>query len=103
MLALTATPGADVQRVQAVVDALHISRIEIREAEAPEIRKYMNEKVGDLRNGDSWWMMELTSQHTEKHCVAMGSIIEGFRDRWVAIMKVCPLVVCSQQRTWLTV
>jgi ATP-dependent DNA helicase MPH1 len=44
-LALTATPGADVPRVQAVVDALHISRIEIREAEAPEIRKYMNEKV----------------------------------------------------------
>lgn len=45
VLALTATPGADVQRVQSVVDALHISRIEIREAEAPEIRKYMNEKV----------------------------------------------------------
>jgi len=45
VLALTATPGADVPRVQAVVDALHISRIEIREAEAPEIRKYMNEKV----------------------------------------------------------
>lgn len=45
VLALTATPGADVARVQAVVDALHISRIEIREAEAPEIRKYMNEKV----------------------------------------------------------
>ncbi|KAL7420918.1 3'-5' DNA helicase [Cryptotrichosporon argae] len=44
VLALTATPGADVPRVQAVVDALHISRIEIREAEAPEIRKYMNEK-----------------------------------------------------------
>lgn len=32
-------------KVQGVVDALHISRIEIREAEAPEIRKYMNEKV----------------------------------------------------------
>jgi ATP-dependent DNA helicase MPH1 len=45
VLALTATPGADVPRVQAVVDALHISRIEIREAEAPEISKYMNEKV----------------------------------------------------------
>ena len=45
VLALTATPGADVPRVQAVVDALHISRIEIREAEAPEIRRYMNEKV----------------------------------------------------------
>ena len=47
VLALTATPGADVSKVQAVVDALHISRIEIREAEAPEIRKYMNEKVSN--------------------------------------------------------
>jgi ATP-dependent DNA helicase MPH1 len=45
VLALTATPGGDVPKVQGVVDALHISRIEIREAEAPEIRKYMNEKV----------------------------------------------------------
>lgn len=45
VLALTATPGADVPKVQGVVDALHISRIEIREAEAPEISKYMNEKV----------------------------------------------------------
>lgn len=33
------------EKVQNVVDALHISRIEIREAEAPEIRKYMNTKV----------------------------------------------------------
>lgn len=45
VLALTATPGADVEKVQNVVDALHISRIEIREAEAPEIRKYMNTKA----------------------------------------------------------
>lgn len=45
VLALTATPGSTVERVQDVVEALHISRIEIREAEAPEIRKYMNDKV----------------------------------------------------------
>ncbi|WWD20885.1 hypothetical protein CI109_105362 [Kwoniella shandongensis] len=69
VLALTATPGADVPRVQAVVDALHISRIEIREAEAPDIKKYMNEK------------------RTEKHFVQMGDVIEGFRDRWAALMK----------------
>ncbi|WVR08777.1 hypothetical protein IAU60_005835 [Kwoniella sp. DSM 27419] len=69
VLALTATPGADVPRVQAVVDALHISRIEIREAEAPEIRKYMNEK------------------HTEKHVVPMSDVIADFRDRWAALMR----------------
>jgi ATP-dependent DNA helicase MPH1 len=31
--------------VQEVVDNLHISRVEIREAEAPEIQKYMFKKV----------------------------------------------------------
>ena len=86
VLALTATPGADVPRVQAVVDALHISRIEIREAEAPEIRKYMNQKV---------WVEShliervlIAPQRTSKHLVPMGPIIEGFRDRWASLMRV---------------
>ncbi|WVQ86187.1 hypothetical protein IAT38_008355 [Cryptococcus sp. DSM 104549] len=69
VLALTATPGADVPKVQAVVDALHISRIEIREAEAPEISRYMNQK------------------HTEQHIVPMSDVIVDFRDRWAALMK----------------
>lgn len=75
MLALTATPGADVQRVQSVVDALHISRIEIREAEAPEIRKYMNEKVCLL----------LISQYmtSDTDCLAYGEALcgDGLRHR----------------------
>jgi hypothetical protein len=70
VLALTATPGADVPRVQGVVDALHISRIEIREAEDPGIRRYMNEKT------------------TERHVVRMGEGVEGFRDRWAGLMRV---------------
>ncbi|KAI9633416.1 uncharacterized protein MKK02DRAFT_18316 [Dioszegia hungarica] len=69
VLALTATPGADVPKVQGVVDALHISRIEIREAEDPAISKYMNEK------------------HTEQHVVPMSDVIEGFRDRWAVLMR----------------
>lgn len=42
------------------------------------------------------WYLVLIVQHTEKHCVAMGSIIEGFRDRWVAIMKVSSRFVSSR-------
>ncbi|WVQ77137.1 hypothetical protein IAR50_006820 [Cryptococcus sp. DSM 104548] len=68
VLALTATPGSDVEKVQNVVDALHISRIEIREAEAPEIRKYMNTK------------------HIEKHVIPMSDTIEDFRDRLGELM-----------------
>lgn len=67
--------------MQGVVDALHISRIEIREAEAPEIQRYMNKKVCELQ-------YQPDHQIIEKHVVKMGPIIEELRDRWAALMKV---------------
>jgi ATP-dependent DNA helicase MPH1 len=48
IVALTATPGRTTEKVQNIVDALHISRVEIREAEAPEIQRYMFKKVRSL-------------------------------------------------------
>lgn len=45
ILALTATPGRTPEAVQALVDALHISRIEIRDEQSLDIRGYINEKV----------------------------------------------------------
>jgi ATP-dependent DNA helicase MPH1 len=45
VLALTATPGGSPEAVQAIVDALHISRIEIRDEQSLDIRNYINEKV----------------------------------------------------------
>ena len=45
VLALTATPGRTPDAVQAIVDALHISRIEIRDEQSLDIRRYINEKV----------------------------------------------------------
>lgn len=45
VLALTATPGGKPEAVQAIVDALHISRIELRDEQSLDIRKYMHEKV----------------------------------------------------------
>lgn len=71
VLALTATPGSTVERVQDVVEALHISRIEIREAEAPEIRKYMNDKVRHSAGYSLLSLQELITPHLaygETHC-----------------------------------
>ena len=48
MLALTATPGSTPEAVQAIVDSLHISRIELRDEQSLDIRKYINEKVWRL-------------------------------------------------------
>lgn len=45
VLALTATPGRTPEAVQAIVDSLHISRIELRDEQSLDIRGYINEKV----------------------------------------------------------
>lgn len=45
ILALTATPGNNPQTVQEIVDALHISHIEIRDENSTDLKKYIYEKV----------------------------------------------------------
>ena len=45
ILALTATPGSTPEAVQAIVDSLHISRIELRDEQSLDIRSYIFEKV----------------------------------------------------------
>lgn len=44
ILALTATPGSSVEAVQSVIDALQISRVEIRTEESLDVRSYVNKK-----------------------------------------------------------
>ncbi|KAG9000821.1 3'-5' DNA helicase [Tulasnella sp. JGI-2019a] len=44
LLALTATPGSDPEKVQNVVDNLHISHIEIRDEKSLDLREYVHEK-----------------------------------------------------------
>ncbi|KAG8864334.1 3'-5' DNA helicase [Tulasnella sp. 330] len=44
LLALTATPGSDPERVQNVIDNLHISHIEIRDEKSLDLRQYVHEK-----------------------------------------------------------
>lgn len=69
MLALTATPGNTVEKVQGVVDSLHISRIEIREAESNEVTQYMNEKKVEL------------------HVIPVDGVIRETRTRWANLMR----------------
>lgn len=45
VLALTATPGANAEAVQTIVDSLHISHIEIRDESSIDLRRYMPPKV----------------------------------------------------------
>ncbi|KAL0950880.1 hypothetical protein HGRIS_007639 [Hohenbuehelia grisea] len=44
ILALTATPGGTPEKVQELVDALHISHIEIRDENSLDLKRYLHEK-----------------------------------------------------------
>lgn len=45
VLALTATPGGTPDAVQAIIDSLHISHIEIRDDNSLDLKEYIHEKV----------------------------------------------------------
>ncbi|KAL2821710.1 hypothetical protein BDW59DRAFT_149905 [Aspergillus cavernicola] len=65
VLALTATPGSTVESVQAVIDGLDISRVEIRTEQSLDIREYVharNTDVQTFQNSDEMIMcMDLLS------------------------------------------
>ncbi|OJJ39781.1 hypothetical protein ASPWEDRAFT_49664 [Aspergillus wentii DTO 134E9] len=48
VLALTATPGSTVESVQAVIDGLEISRVEIRTEQSIDIREYVHARNTDV-------------------------------------------------------
>ncbi|THH21565.1 hypothetical protein EW146_g39 [Bondarzewia mesenterica] len=68
VLALTATPGSNAEAVQAIVDSLHIGRIEIRDEESWDIRPYINKKM-------------------EQHIIPMNEDIVKLRDLLAIVMK----------------
>lgn len=71
VLALTATPGGKPEVVQDIVDAMHISHIEIRNESDADLKKYLHTKV-----------------EQEHHVKMTGDVIE-IRDALAAVMRVC--------------
>lgn len=71
VLALTATPGGKPEAVQEIVDALHISHIEIRSESDSDLRKYLHTK------------------HEQEHFVQMSEDIAVLRDALAAVINVC--------------
>ncbi|PWN24095.1 P-loop containing nucleoside triphosphate hydrolase protein [Microstroma glucosiphilum] len=69
ILALTATPGSTAERVQEVIDNLHISLIELRTEEALDIRQYVHKK------------------HEETIIVQMTDDFRHIRDLYLAVMQ----------------
>jgi ATP-dependent DNA helicase MPH1 len=77
VLALTATPGGDVEAVQEVIDALDISRVEIRTDHSLDIQPYIYDKEVEkrsLRNSDE---MERVM---ELYCKAVKPLMDQLGD-----------------------
>ncbi|KAI0361846.1 P-loop containing nucleoside triphosphate hydrolase protein [Trametes cingulata] len=68
IMALTATPGSKPEAVQEIVDALHISHIEIRNESDPDLKKYLHTK------------------HEHEHHIQMTEDIAVLRDMLAALM-----------------
>ncbi|TVY78312.1 ATP-dependent DNA helicase mph1 [Lachnellula suecica] len=66
ILALTATPGANVEAVQEVIDGLEISKVEIRTEESMDIQQYVHKRNIDKIPLDSSPEIELVQEHLSK-------------------------------------
>ncbi|KAJ7139882.1 hypothetical protein C8R44DRAFT_765650 [Mycena epipterygia] len=69
ILALTATPGGDPNAVQALIDGLHISRIEIRDENSLDLKAYIHHK------------------NVESHVIAMSEEVNRIKEPLLALMK----------------
>lgn len=70
VLALTATPGSTPEAVQSIIDALHISHIEIRDEHSLDLQKYQHKK------------------HINQHLLKMTPEVLRIRDPLAKVMQV---------------
>lgn len=103
VLALTATPGASIEKVQEVVDGLGISRVEIRTEESIDIRQYVHSRKIEtilFENSDEMIMvMELFSR-------ALQPVLDkltGMNAYWARDPMTLTPFGCNQARTrWMS-
>lgn len=80
LMALTATPGGKPEAVQAIVDALHISHIEIRDEHSLDLKAYIHKK------------------HVKQHIISVSEDIAKVRDLLSDAMTVCMIIFLAKRR-----
>ena len=103
VLALTATPGASIEKVQEVIDGLAISRVEIRTEESIDIRQYVHSRKIEtmlFENSDEMVMvMELFAKALQP---VLDKLI-GMNAYWVRDPMNLTPYGCNQARTkWMS-
>lgn len=101
VLALTATPGADVKAVQEVISNLNISRVEIRTDQSLDLREYIHDRDVELevcRNSDEMqFVMDLYSKAVKP----LMDAIDGQLPAWMKDPLSLTPYGCSQtMRDW---
>jgi ATP-dependent DNA helicase MPH1 len=77
VLALSATPGGDPEKVQCIIDHLHISRIEIRDERSLDLREYMFTK------------------EVKQHIIPMNEDVNKIKDLIAKLMEVITYALFS--------
>lgn len=103
VLALTATPGASIEKVQEVIDGLGISRVEIRTEESIDIRQYVHSRKVEtvlFDNSDEMIMvMELFSRALQP----VLNKLTGMNAYWAKDPMTLTPFGCNQARTrWMS-
>lgn len=89
VLALTATPGSSQEAVQAIVDSLHISRIEIRDEGSLDLREYMHKKVSRCSCHHATILKHFSpTQEIKQHIIRMTGEIVHFQQLLKTVMEV---------------
>ncbi|KAL8830513.1 MAG: hypothetical protein Q9191_001386 [Dirinaria sp. TL-2023a] len=102
VLALTATPGASVESVQAVIDGLGISRIEIRTEESLDIRQYVHPRRIDTVLFDYSDEIVMAMELFSKALQPLLNELNGMNAYWAKDPMTLTPYGCSQaSRSWM--
>jgi len=101
VLALTATPGASVETVQAVIDGLDISRVEIRTESSIDIRQYVHSRKIDTQIFDYSEEMEMLMGLWAKTLQPVLNKLNGMNAYWAKDpMTLTPYGMTKARQAW---
>ncbi|KAE9992475.1 hypothetical protein EG327_008864 [Venturia inaequalis] len=101
VLALTATPGGNVEQVQKVIDGLDISRCEIRTEQSLDIRDYVHAKEVSKEVFEPTEEMELLFDWYSKAIGPVLNVVNGVNAYWQRDpLKLTPFGCTEAMRQW---
>jgi len=103
VLALTATPGASVEAVQAVIDGLDISRVEIRTESSLDIRQYVHSRRIDTQVFDYSEEMEMLMGLWQRSLQPVLNKLNGMNAYWQKDpVALTPYGLTKARQVWMS-